>query len=283
MIYSFEVFKTNSPQVSAYFRHVTKAERTSEREVAFTFDRPNIRELPQIVGELTVVPKHWFEGVGKAGRKRNVTETSLEVPLGSGPYRIKSFQAGHGIVFERVPTTGGRMSMSGSVTTISTRSASPISATTLLSSKASRPIRRIGTPKAPQKSGYGLRFSRRARQARDQGRISDPKRRHHAGLRFQSASPQVCRPASSPGVQLGNGFREHQQGAVLRTIQAHRQLLRRDRACRIRTAAGARARNSRLAALPKSPPEVFTTPYANPVGGSPQAARSNLREATRLL
>ena len=31
------------------------------------------------------------------------------------------------------------------------------------------------------------------------------------------------------------------------------------------------------------PPEVFTTPYANPVGGSPQAVRTNLREATRLL
>ena len=31
------------------------------------------------------------------------------------------------------------------------------------------------------------------------------------------------------------------------------------------------------------PPEVFTTPYANPVGGSPEAVRDNLREALRLL
>ncbi len=33
----------------------------------------------------------------------------------------------------------------------------------------------------------------------------------------------------------------------------------------------------------KVPPEVFTTPYSNPVGGNPQAVRGNLREAVRLL
>ena len=33
----------------------------------------------------------------------------------------------------------------------------------------------------------------------------------------------------------------------------------------------------------KVPPEVFTTPYTNPVGGNPEAVRANLREATRLL
>jgi microcin C transport system substrate-binding protein len=33
----------------------------------------------------------------------------------------------------------------------------------------------------------------------------------------------------------------------------------------------------------KVPPEVFTTPYTNPSGGNPDAVRTNLREATRLL
>ena len=33
----------------------------------------------------------------------------------------------------------------------------------------------------------------------------------------------------------------------------------------------------------KVPPEVFTTPYTNPVGGNPQAVRDNLREAVRLF
>ncbi len=31
------------------------------------------------------------------------------------------------------------------------------------------------------------------------------------------------------------------------------------------------------------PPEVFTTAYTNPVGGSPEAVRENLREALRLI
>ncbi len=33
----------------------------------------------------------------------------------------------------------------------------------------------------------------------------------------------------------------------------------------------------------KVPPELFTTPYTNPVGGNPQAVRGNLREAVRLF
>ena len=33
----------------------------------------------------------------------------------------------------------------------------------------------------------------------------------------------------------------------------------------------------------KVPPEVFTTAYVTPVGGSPEKVRANLREATRLL
>src|SRR5262249_34043336 len=33
----------------------------------------------------------------------------------------------------------------------------------------------------------------------------------------------------------------------------------------------------------KVPPEVFTTPYTNPVNGNPEAVRANLREATQLL
>jgi microcin C transport system substrate-binding protein len=102
VIFSFDAYKRNSPQHSAYYRHVTKAEKTGEREVTFTFDAPGNRELPFIVGELTVHPKHWWEGTDPSGRKRDITATTLEPPLGSGPYRIKSFEAGRNIVLERV-------------------------------------------------------------------------------------------------------------------------------------------------------------------------------------
>ena len=51
VIFSFDAFKKNSPQLGAYYRHVAKAEKTGEREITFTFDGPGNRELPQIVGQ----------------------------------------------------------------------------------------------------------------------------------------------------------------------------------------------------------------------------------------
>src|SRR6202035_3562522 len=91
VIFSFEVYKKNSPYYSAYYRHVVKVEKSGDREITFTFDGPGNRELPQIVGELIVLPKTWWEGSGKNGKKRDIGETTLEVPLGSGAYRIKDF------------------------------------------------------------------------------------------------------------------------------------------------------------------------------------------------
>ena len=48
------------------------------------------------------MPKHWWEGADKDGRKRSIEETTLEMPLGSGPYKIKEFSPAHAIIFERV-------------------------------------------------------------------------------------------------------------------------------------------------------------------------------------
>jgi microcin C transport system substrate-binding protein len=108
VIFSLEAFKKNSPQLSAYYRHVAKAEKTGEHEVTFVFDAPGNRELPQIIGQLTVLPKHWWEGSDKDGKKRDVAATTLEPPLGSGAYRIKEFSPGRNIVYERVKDYWGR-------------------------------------------------------------------------------------------------------------------------------------------------------------------------------
>ena len=50
----------------------------------------------------TVLPKHWWEGTDAQGRKRDISATTLETPLGSGPYRIKEFVAGRSVTLERV-------------------------------------------------------------------------------------------------------------------------------------------------------------------------------------
>jgi microcin C transport system substrate-binding protein len=108
VIFSFEAYKKHHPQYSAYYRHVTKAEKTGEREITFTFDGPGNRELPQIVGQFAVLPKHWWEGTDASGKKRDVAATTLEVPLGSGAYRIKEFNPGRTIVYERVKDNWGK-------------------------------------------------------------------------------------------------------------------------------------------------------------------------------
>jgi microcin C transport system substrate-binding protein len=108
IIFSLNTFKENSPQLAAYYRHVTKVEKSGERDVTFVFDGPGNRELPQIVGQLTVLPKHWWEGTDSKGRRRDITRTTLEPPLGSGPYRLKDFAPGRTIVYEKVANYWGK-------------------------------------------------------------------------------------------------------------------------------------------------------------------------------
>jgi microcin C transport system substrate-binding protein len=102
VIFSFEAYKKYNPRSAAYYRRVVKAEKTGDREVTFTFDSAGNRELPQILGQLTVLPKAWWEGTDKDGKTRDIGSTTLEPPLGSGPYRIKEFSPGRNIVYERV-------------------------------------------------------------------------------------------------------------------------------------------------------------------------------------
>lgn len=98
VIWSFDTLREINPLYAQYYHNVVKAEKTGEREVTFTFDQAGNRELPNIMGDLAVLPKHWWND-----GKRDIRSPTLEPPLGSGPYRIKSFEAGRNIVWERVP------------------------------------------------------------------------------------------------------------------------------------------------------------------------------------
>lgn len=102
VIFSLEAQKKAHPQYAFYYKNVVKAEKTGEREVTFTFDVKGNRELPQIVGQLMVLPKHYWEGQRSDGQPRDITKSTLEAPLGSGPYKVKQFDPGRSITFERV-------------------------------------------------------------------------------------------------------------------------------------------------------------------------------------
>ncbi len=102
VIWSFETLRAKGdPFYRAYYANVATAEAQGERKVKFTFEPGDNRELPLIMGQLPVLPKHYWEG-------REFEKTTLEPPVGSGPYRIESFEPGRSITYVRDPDHWGR-------------------------------------------------------------------------------------------------------------------------------------------------------------------------------
>jgi microcin C transport system substrate-binding protein len=95
VIFSLNILKTKGhPFYRAYYKNIAKAEKIGPRKVKFSFSGGDNRELPLIAGEVSVLPKHYWEG-------RDFEKTTLDIPIGSGPYRIKSFEPGRSITYER--------------------------------------------------------------------------------------------------------------------------------------------------------------------------------------
>jgi microcin C transport system substrate-binding protein len=69
--------------------------------VKFSFKQTENRELPLKVGQLPILPKHFWQD-------KDFDKTSLEMPLGSGPYRIHSVDAGRNITYARDENYWGR-------------------------------------------------------------------------------------------------------------------------------------------------------------------------------
>ena len=108
VIWSMETLKESLPSYNAYYQNVVKAEQTGEHEVTFTFSQKGNRELPLITGQLPVLPKHWWTGNDANGKPRNIKESSMEIPLGSGAYKIADVKSGASILLKRVKDYWGR-------------------------------------------------------------------------------------------------------------------------------------------------------------------------------
>jgi microcin C transport system substrate-binding protein len=101
LVWTFETLKTKGhPRFRAYYASATKAEKVGDRKVRFSFAPGENRELPLILGQLPVLPRHYWEG-------KDFEKTTLDIPLGSGPYKIESFEAGRYIALRRVPDYWG--------------------------------------------------------------------------------------------------------------------------------------------------------------------------------
>jgi microcin C transport system substrate-binding protein len=283
VIFSIEVLKKHSPMYGSYYRHVVKAEKAGEREVKFTFDTPGNRELPTIVGELPVLPKHYWEGTDSQGRQRDISATTLEPPLGSGPYRIKEFVAGRSVRLERVrdywganlPTQVGLNNFDDMRfeffrdNLVALEAFKADQADWIAENSAKQWATAYDFPAVAEKrvvkeefpindSGRMQAFAFNLR--RDQFKDARLRRAFNYAFDFEEMNKQLFygqyKRINSyfEGTELAStGLPEGQELQILETV--------RD----------------------KVPAEVFTTPYQNPVGGNPESVRANLRESARLM
>jgi microcin C transport system substrate-binding protein len=283
VIFSFNAFKKYNPRYAAYYRHVVRVEKTGEHEITFVFDGPGNRELPQIVGQLHVLPQHWWEGADKNGKKRDISETTLEPPLGGGAYRIKEFSPGRNVVFERVQDYWGRdLPVNVGVNNFDELGFEYFR-DTLVALEAFRGNKvdwrsensaknwataydfpavgekRVILEEFPINSfGVMQAFAFNIRRAKFQ----DPRLRlaFNYAFDFEEMNKQIFFgryhriDSYFDGTELASSGLP--QGRELEILESVRD---------------------------KVPPEVFTTAYSNPVGGDPQAVRNNLREAARLF
>jgi microcin C transport system substrate-binding protein len=96
VVWTFETLRAKGqPMYRSYYGDVTKVEKEGERGVRFTFKSADNRELPQIIGEMPVLSKAYWSG-------RDFANTTLDPPLGSGPYKIESLDPGRSITYRRV-------------------------------------------------------------------------------------------------------------------------------------------------------------------------------------
>ncbi len=98
VIFSFNALTTNHPHFAGYYANVTKVEALGDHRVRFEFNETGNRELPQIMGQLYVLPAHYWDG----SEGRDIASSTLEPPLGSGPYKLVDVDPGRRLVFERV-------------------------------------------------------------------------------------------------------------------------------------------------------------------------------------
>jgi microcin C transport system substrate-binding protein len=283
VIFSIEMLKKLSPMYASYYRHVAKTEKIGDREVKFTFESPGNRELPHIVGELVVLPKHYWEGTDSQGRKRDISQTTLEPPLGSGPYRIKEFVAGRSVKLERVkdywganlPVQVGHNNFdelrfeffrdnvvaleafkADQADWIAENSAKQWATAYEFPAVAEKRVVKEEFPVSD--SGRMQAFVPNLR--RDQFKDARVRQALNFAFDFEEMNKQLFFGQYSrinsyfQGTELAcSGLPEGQELAILETV--------RD----------------------KVPADVFTKAYQNPVGGNPDAVRTNLRESARLL
>jgi len=283
VIWSMEALREAHPFYNSYYKNIAKAEPTGEGEVTFTFNQAGNRELPLITGQLPVLPRHWWTGTDAQGRTRNIKEPTLEVPLGSGSYKVAEVKPGISIRLKRVADYWGKDL--------------PVS---------------VGTDNFDEIEYIYFRDANVAFEAFKSDQFD---------WQLETSSKNWATGYDFPAVKNGRVVKENIALRNVEGMQcwAFNTRLEKFKDARLRRAFNyafdfewsnanlfygqyTRSRsyfnNSEMEArgLPSPeelaileplkdqiPPEVFTAEYANPVNATPQDRRKNLREAAKLL
>ena len=285
VIFSFQKITEHNPLYTNYYKHVVAVEKTGERDVTFRFDQKNNRELPQILGQFPIVPKHWWEGEDKNGNKRDISKTTLEPVMGSGPYRIASFAAGSRVSYElRDDYWGKDLNVNVGQNNFRT-----ISYTYFGDRNVEFEAFRAGNvdfwrenQASRWATGYDFPAVQQGRVKREE--IENPFRA--TGV-MQALVPNMRREM----------FQDERVREALNYALDFEELNRTifaDQYDRVDSfffgtelASKGLPEGRELEILneykDKVPAKIFTEPFANPVGGDPQKARDNLRKAVALL
>lgn len=285
VIFSFGKAKELNPFLSNYYSHVVKAEKTGDRDVTFTFNEKGNKELPSILGEFLILPKAWWEGKAADGKPRDISKTTLEPVMGSGPYKIASFSPGGTITLElRDDYWGKDLNVNVGQNNFKTIAYSYFGDRDVEfeSFRAGNTDYWYENSAARWATGYDFPAVKDGRIKKEE--VANPLRA--SGI-MQALVPNLRRDM----------FKDQRVREALNYAFDFEEL-NRTVAFNAYSRVDSYFWNTELASsgLPqgreleilasmrdKVPERVFTAPYTNPVGGNPQKGRDNLRKAIALL
>ncbi|HVO03098.1 MAG TPA: extracellular solute-binding protein [Candidatus Cybelea sp.] len=102
VVFTFNLLKDKGPpQFTSYYQSVVKAEKLGDLRVKFSFAPGDNRELPLIIGQMPVLPQHLW-------KDKDIAQPTLDLPDGSGPYKLESYEAGRSVTLKRVADYWGK-------------------------------------------------------------------------------------------------------------------------------------------------------------------------------
>lgn len=283
VIFSFEEQKKADPVRAITYKDVVKAEKTGDREVTFVFARAGNRDLPLLASQLSIISKQYWTGRNATGEQRDLSQTTLEPPMGSGPYRIKSVDPNRAVVYERVkdywakdlPAMRGQFNFdqirfdsyrdevpafeafkAGDVSIMQENNSKKWATEYIFPAVRDGRVKKLEIPLATVAVTQAFVFNMRRQKFADRA----VRQAFDLAFDFESANKnlfygQYQRLDSyfDNSELAAKGLPEGRELALLNEI--------RD----------------------QIPPEVFTTPYKSTVNATPEQVRANLREASRVL